>query len=1373
MARQQAVTELAALRGNMSSLRESKMATLAAAVEDLQKELSTSAIDESSLREQVKTEMDHRKELVNQIDQLARQSDVSLKVCADGPDDAGSISEISAQIASEALQRTQQARDKVARATSDLQQKVAQLNQLREELNRSATQTAAATKAQIVSERAAKNALLAIEFERCWFKHSEQQLHVAQELSSKILIASDANKLARDRLAQAYEQELKTAAASHRAAAQATAPPNSPELGGAGTSNSDGRAAVQESKQFDSESSLDDGALATIFMEEERQSEEHSLHVSKLQTILDDLRASLNRCQEFMVPAAKRSVVAASSATTEPLEKVLVEAKKLTDEQRDQDTTLLQLRESMEYFRQQIESQGNLHAESRAEIETQTKQAAAELDEALAQQSLATQRVEEAQTVYTLLKGQSLPEREQELSTALGTIRTEENEQAAKLQSRMDELQKGFERQLADQQAAAEGFGSEAFQELQQLRLELQQTREAQESAQQEQQAIALSESTEACQTVEGLEARLEAQSITKTGIEQQERVAHEIHEEARTLLRFLESVDVASLHNGSGASDPAVQTRDQSAGVHLASVAVGALQERLEVGRRVEQSDSTDVENSTEALVVQLQGQLTSLAAQSHEAQLHAAQMLQRHWRVRLQRNAFLQQIGEIHYGRGALAAQAAWRGHLARREALKLKKERKATQLQSTWRMSRQRRDYLFIVNEKLRSRASTLVQTHVRRFFQQRRYVHDRQQRRELAAATRLQAMARGRLTQSRGILDRLRKERKALANKAEAKKQAAAAEAERQDKLRKTPHATRIQRHWRGRMGRRKAKYQAYLEDATWAAEVLQEEWRKFLMKRLSNMGSVFMSSLCKSGNLGVEFLRVNTYISSRYLRELERSQMKRLWRSVFIEMCEEAVGDPNREFWWCASVVAHAKDLLVKLRVQQKRVFGYKSTDRSQCERLAALWGHMEKAIGLPVDVGRVKLTGSAPHLGREHGSNGVAVVASARRLLQAREQAAAESGQESSTQQVLDGARPSSSSGARVQLTRKARAAAKLAEDDVWARVEVREAVATPLLVASFRGDWLRVKSIIDADISSKSDTSHKSGPCHNASRADANGIDALIMASFRGWESTVDMLCSYLPSQLAIRFDAVCKSGFTALHYAAWAGHSHIVDMLIDKKASATYACKTSNTTALFLACSGGHFGAVHTLLHELSHRFARRPQQLQNHVDAVQQSGLTALGVAVRAGHLEIVRRLVECGSANVNDRFGNFTPLILASSLNRTAIAQYLVGAGADIEASTEFGWHFKDICKFCLRCDVETLQAAAKEQQVQRQAQLQWTLESAKSVPEPSQAVEPPRSYKSLMLKKKRVKRKPLRVEGLLHNVQVFKKKSPSAAESGAI
>eukprot|EP00750_Incisomonas_marina_P029803 INCI7228.3.p1 GENE.INCI7228.3~~INCI7228.3.p1 ORF type:complete len:135 (-),score=37.15 INCI7228.3:189-593(-) len=130
-------------------------------------------------------------------------------------------------------------------------------------------------------------------------------------------------------------------------------------------------------------------------------------------------------------------------------------------------------------------------------------------------------------------------------------------------------------------------------------------------------------------------------------------------------------------------------------------------------------------------------------------------------------------------------------------------------------------------------------------------------------------------------------------------------------------------------------------------------------------------------------------------------------------------------------------------------------------------------------------------------------------------------------------------------------------------------------------------------------------------------------------------------------------------------------------------------------------------------------------------------------------------------------------HLNPPLSQSSLNRTAIAQYLVGAGADIEASTEFGWHFKDICKFCLRCDVETLQAAAKEQQVQRQAQLQWTLESAKSVPEPSQAVEPPRSYKSLMLKKKRVKRKPLRVEGLLHNVQVFKKKSPSAAESGAI
>ena len=55
-------------------------------------------------------------------------------------------------------------------------------------------------------------------------------------------------------------------------------------------------------------------------------------------------------------------------------------------------------------------------------------------------------------------------------------------------------------------------------------------------------------------------------------------------------------------------------------------------------------------------------------------------------------------------------------------------------------------------------------------------------------------------------------------------------------------------------------------------------------------------------------------------------------------------CEDLVGDPDREFWWNAALLQNARNLLVKLRTQQKRVFGYKTTDKSQNDRLKALWG---------------------------------------------------------------------------------------------------------------------------------------------------------------------------------------------------------------------------------------------------------------------------------------------------------------------------------------------------------------------------------------------------------------------------------------------
>ena len=57
----------------------------------------------------------------------------------------------------------------------------------------------------------------------------------------------------------------------------------------------------------------------------------------------------------------------------------------------------------------------------------------------------------------------------------------------------------------------------------------------------------------------------------------------------------------------------------------------------------------------------------------------------------------------------------------------------------------------------------------------------------------------------------------------------------------------------------------------------------------------------------------------------------------------------------------------------------------------------------------------------------------------------------------------------------------------------------------------------------------------------------------------------------------------------------------------------------KQSDTTPLFLACYGGHFRTVQVLLRMLFETFEDDEQQLQDHVDVVQQSG-TCTETAIR---------------------------------------------------------------------------------------------------------------------------------------------------------
>jgi len=55
--------------------------------------------------------------------------------------------------------------------------------------------------------------------------------------------------------------------------------------------------------------------------------------------------------------------------------------------------------------------------------------------------------------------------------------------------------------------------------------------------------------------------------------------------------------------------------------------------------------------------------------------------------------------------------------------------------------------------------------------------------------------------------------------------------------------------------------------------------------------------------------------------------------------------------------------------------------------------------------------------------------------------------------------------------------------------------------------------------------------------------------------------------------------------SGRTALHYAAWNGHSELVSILLSQNANVN-AQDSEGTTALHLACMDGHVAVIQCLL-------------------------------------------------------------------------------------------------------------------------------------------------------------------------------------------
>jgi ankyrin repeat protein len=166
--------------------------------------------------------------------------------------------------------------------------------------------------------------------------------------------------------------------------------------------------------------------------------------------------------------------------------------------------------------------------------------------------------------------------------------------------------------------------------------------------------------------------------------------------------------------------------------------------------------------------------------------------------------------------------------------------------------------------------------------------------------------------------------------------------------------------------------------------------------------------------------------------------------------------------------------------------------------------------------------------------------------------------------------------------------------------------------------------------------------------------------------------------------------------AGETALMTAARAGNAGVIRALLKAGAERDARDTEYAQTALHLAARAGHAEAVRALLAAGSDVMARTrvgPEPPFRRIGGTQGKGVekspargarpaipggkTPLHYATRDGYLDVVRELLDAGAA-IDDRDPNdITPLLMAASNDRVAVARFLIARGADIQAVDWYG------------------------------------------------------------------------------------------------
>eukprot|EP00435_Cladocopium_sp_Y103_P032252 s631_g8.t1 len=216
----------------------------------------------------------------------------------------------------------------------------------------------------------------------------------------------------------------------------------------------------------------------------------------------------------------------------------------------------------------------------------------------------------------------------------------------------------------------------------------------------------------------------------------------------------------------------------------------------------------------------------------------------------------------------------------------------------------------------------------------------------------------------------------------------------------------------------------------------------------------------------------------------------------------------------------------------------------------------------------------------------------------------------------------------------------------------------VTSAGATPLHVAAAQNHPVIVRTLLESGAEKNQATNCGESP--------------LFVACQRGHLDVVRCLLDY-----GVDKDQAQENGATPLFIASERAHIDTIRLLLEVGANMNQP-RNTGATPLHTAAEGGHLEVVRLLIEAGAEKDlgkvrnnpkGHRTRDQRTHAAKKPESGSTPLHSAAQAGHVDIVRFLLEAGANKDQTKDRGATPLHVAASQGHLEVVRLLIESGAD--------------------------------------------------------------------------------------------------------